>query len=458
MAKAKRYEELADQVIKLIGGKDNVIFFTHCVTRLRFKVKDRSIVEMEEIKSVDGVMGCQWAGEQFQVIIGQAVNDAYNLICQKYGLGKQDAIAENLEGTPQKKLSMGFLIDMISGCLTPVVPVMMAGGFIKIVVILGELLGLLEAGNSTHTVLSFVGDAAFYFLPVFVGANAAKKFGANQGLGMMLGAMFIHPSFIAALAEGPLNILGIPIYNTSYSSSIFPVLISTAVMAPIERFIAKHSPDAIRSIVEPFLTMLIMIPLALCLLGPIGAFLGQYIAAAIMWLYDTVGFVGVAIFTGLYPVLVITSMHGGLMPYLMSSLTTQGFEPIVFTGMIISNVLQGIACLAVAVKSKDKTIKSVAGGCVVAAMIGGVCEPALYGVNLKYRKPLYGVMIGGVVGGAVAGLGHACAYSLTGSAGILGGLPIYIPGGAANLMWMVAGIIAGCITTFAITLILYKEN
>jgi PTS system beta-glucosides-specific IIC component len=457
MAKKDRYEELAAGILDLVGGKDNVAFFTHCVTRLRFNLKDKSLVKKEEIEKISSVMGCQWSGDQLQIIIGQAVGDAYQLICEKTGLAAQETVNENLDG-PGKKFSPNMILESIAGCITPLLPLLMAGGFIKIVVILGEQLHLLASGNPTHTVLSFVGDAAFYFLPIFVGASAAKKFGANTSLGMMVGALFIHPNFIAALATGPLSVFGIPIYNASYTSSIFPALLSVAVMAPIEKFIAKHSPDSIRSITEPFLTMLIMIPLALCLLGPIGAFLGQFISEAIIWLYETVGFVGVAVFAGLCPLLVMTGMHASLMPYLMNSFALLGWEPIVLTGMIISNINQGVACLAVAIRSKDANLKATAAGGAVTAMVGGVTEPAMYGVNLKLKTPLYGAMIGSTIGGAVAGIGKAVAYSITGSAGLLGGIPVYLQGGMSNVIWMVAGITAGIVATFAATVVLYKEK
>lgn len=216
-------------------------------------------------------------------------------------------------------------------------------------------------------VLNFVGDAVFYFLPVFIGANAAQKFGANTGLGMLVGAMFIHPDFIAALAAGPLSVFGIPIYNASYSSSIFPALLSVAVMAPVEKFIAKHSPEAIRSITEPFLTMLVMIPLSLCVLGPIGFFLGQYVSAAIIWLYNTIGFVGLAVFTALAPFLIMTGMHHSLIPYMTNSFATVGWEPIVLPGMLISCIDQGSACFAVALKTKDKDLRATALGCGVSS-------------------------------------------------------------------------------------------
>ncbi len=457
--KTNRYDELASKIVGLVGGKENIVLVTHCVTRLRFNLKDKNKADLEAIKNLPGALGAQWSGDQLQVIIGQSVADAYDLICRKNGLGGGGAVNEDLGDAPKKKLSVSMILDSIAGCITPLIPLLMAGGFIKIVVILGELSGLLTAGNPTHTVLTFAGDAAFYFLPIFVGSNAAKKFGASPALGMLLGAILIHPNFVSAVSAGDsLNVFGLPIYSASYTSTIFPVIISVAVMAPIEKFFAKHSPDSIRSITEPFFTMLVMIPLTLCLLAPIGSFLGTYVSNAIIWLYDTIGFLGVAVFAGLCPLLVMTGMHSALMPYMLNSLATLGWEPIVLTGMIISNIDQGAACLAVAVKTKKANLRSTAIGCGVTAVVGGVTEPGMYGVNLPLKTPLYCAMAGTAVGGAVAGLGKAVAYSITGSAGVLGGLPIYLPGGVSNLLWMVAGIAIGFAVTFAATYILYKDS
>lgn len=233
--------------------------------------------------------------------------------------------------------------------------------------------------------------------------------------------------------------------------------VSAAVMVPVQKFFGKHSPDAIRSITEPFFTMLVMIPVSLCVLGPAGAFLGTYVSNAIIWLYNTVGFLGVAVFAGLCPLLVMTGMHSALMPYLMNSLATLGWEPIVLTGMIISNIDQGAACLAVALKTKSADLRSTAIGCGVTAVVGGVTEPGMYGVNLPLKTPLYCAMIGTAAGGLVAGIGKAVAYSITGSAGILGGLPVYLGGGLSNVLWMVGGIAVGFIATFVLTFIAYKD-
>ena len=459
MAKKERYEELANTVPGLIGGVENITFFTHCVTRLGFNVKDKSLVKLDEIEKINGVVGCQWSGEQLQIIIGQAVGDAYKLICEKTGLASQNSIDENLDNNKvKKKFSLNAVFDSISGCITPLIPVLIGAGFIKIIVLLCEQFGILAAGDPTHTVLTFVGDAGFYFLPVMVGATAAKKFGANLGLGMLMGAILIHPTLISSVAEGvSLNVYGIPVYAASYTSTIFPIILIVWVMAPIEKFFAKISPDSLRSITEPLFTLIVMIPLALCVLGPIGAFLGTYLSEAIIWLYNTTGFFGVAVLSAVFPWLVMTGMHSALTPYALNSFATVGYEPIVLTANIISNINQGAASLAVALKTKEKNLKSTAASCGITAVVGGVTEPAMFGINLKLKQPMYAAMIGSFAGAAVAGFGKAYAMVLTGSGGLFA-IPAYISDNISNVIWMVAGMAIGFIVTFVITLFLYKEE
>lgn len=457
MAKKERYEDLANSVIDLVGGKDNITFFTHCVTRLRFNVKDKSAVKKEDIENIQGVMGCQWSGDQLQIIIGQAVGDAYQLICKKTGIAQQDVVNENLDET-KKKINFNTIMDSISGSITPAIPIMIGAGMVKIIVLICEMMGLLAVGDPTHTVLTFVGDAGFYFLPVYIGGFAAKKFGANMGLGMLMGAIFIHPSFIAAVTEGTvLSICGLPIYAASYSSTLFPVLLTVWIMSYVEKFIAKLSPDAIRSVTEPLFTILIMVPLALCVLGPIGAFLGNYLAIGVMWIYDTLGFVGVGILASILPWLVLTGMHTGFTPYLLNAFATVGYEPIVITANVISNVDQGAACAAVALKTKDKNLRATALSCAITAIVGGVTEPAMFGINFRLKKPMYGAMIGSLIGGLIAGFGKAAAYTFVGSGGIFA-IPAYISENTANVIWLVAAMVIGMVSTFITTLVLYKEQ
>lgn len=457
MAKKNKYETLANEVVGLIGGVENVTYFTHCVTRLRFNLKDQSVVDLKKIEAIEGVVGCQWSNGQLQIIIGQAVGDAYALICEKTGLAAQEAIDENLDA-PKKKFSVSAVLDAISGSLAPLIPAFIGGGFLKIIVLVGELTGLLTAGTSTHSILTFVGDAPFYFLPILVGASTAKKFNTNMALGMLMGAVFVHPSFAGLVAEGnPISIFGLPVAAGSYIYSIFPSFLTVWIMSYVQKFFAKHSPDSIRSITEPLFTILVMLPLALCVLGPIGSVVGTYLSNGIIWIYETTGFLGVAVLAALLPWMVLTGMHTAFAPYSMGIFATQGFEPILITANVVSNINQGVACAAVALKSKKENVKSLAASCAITGIVGGVTEPAMFGITLKYKTPMYGAMIGSFIGAAVAGFGKAYAYAMPGSTGIFA-LPCFIHTDMANLYWMIAGILVGVVVTFVATLFLYKEE
>ena len=451
------YTQLVDQVVEYLGGKDNITYCTHCVTRLRVNVKDKGLVDKDKIDQVAGVIGSRWVGEQYQIIIGQSVGDAYDLLIQKTGLQRQEAIDENLDA-PKRRLSVGAFFDAFAGVMTPIIPVLLGGGLLKVLIVLLEQLGILVPTGPTDVTLTFVGDAAFYFLPVFIGWSGAKKFGGNPGLGMLLGAILIHPAFVAMVTDQATggSVFGIPIYAASYTSSVFPMFLTTLALGPVEKFIGKHSPDAIRSITEPLLTLLVMTPLMLCLLAPIGAWFGTIFAAAIMWLYNTLGFVGVAVLAAVFPYVVMTGMHTAFGPYIIQSLATFGYDPIICTANFISNFNQGAACLAVSIKSKVTSVKSTAATCCITAIFGGVTEPAMYGITLKLKTPMYGAMIGSAVGGVIAGLVRVFLYAFPGNGGLFG-LVAFIGPTAANLMWLAIAIVVGMIVTFVATMIIYKD-
>ena len=456
---ATNYDEISKNIVDLVGGKDNISFFTHCVTRLRFNLKDEKKADKDAIDKLKGVLGSQWQNGQLQVIIGQAVGDVYKEICDKNGLQMEKAIDENVDEAVGAKGFKGIVdkvFDGISGSLTPFIPALIGCGMIKVILIFADMLGV-DAASGTYQLLSFAGDAGFYFLPIIIGAFAAKKFGANQGLGMVIGGMLVYPSF--ANGSG-FNFLGIPVYSNSYSSTIIPIILSCAVMAPIEKFFAKHSPEILRSVLEPLCTILVMIPLAYCLLGPVGSFLGQYLSAFVLWLYNTIGFVGVALFAAIMPFVIMTGMHGAFVPYLLQMLTDPniGYEPIFFPALIISNINQGVAALAVALKTKSAEIKSTSLSTAVTAIVAGVTEPAMYAVNFKYKPPLYGAMIGSAIGGCAAGLFKCAIQAFAGASSIIA-LPLFASASnPSNLTMMIVATIIGMVATFIATWILYREE
>lgn len=207
MSKKNKYDELANFIVQLVGGKENIQYVTHCVTRLRINVNDTTKVDTKKIEEIEGCLGVQWSGNQLQIIIGQAVADAYKRVVEVNNL--QDTGSSQKPSNNEKKNPVIAILDIVAGCITPVIPGLIAGGFFQILVLLTTMAGLISEGSSIHTVLTFVGNTPFYFLPVFIGGYTAKKLGGNQTMGMIVGAMFLHPDFISGLAEGPLSIFGL---------------------------------------------------------------------------------------------------------------------------------------------------------------------------------------------------------------------------------------------------------
>ncbi|WP_099224383.1 beta-glucoside-specific PTS transporter subunit IIABC [Listeria costaricensis] len=454
MSKAGKFEDLSNRVVDLVGGNDNVESFLHCMTRLRFNVRDINKVNAKEIEKINGVMGIQWSGKQLQIIIGQDVSDAYALIQKKSGLGDETSTSQ---AKSKRKFSITMIFDAISGCIIPILPILIAAGFIKLIASILLMTGLTSAESSINIILTFVGDAGFYFLPIFIGHAAAKKFGANPALGMMMGGVFLAPAFIETVTSGTaLNIFGIPVLGVTYGNSVFPIILTVLLMAPIEKFIAKHSPSSLRVMLEPLLTILIMVPLALIILGPIGSILGNYLSEIMIWVYDTIGFVGVAIFAAIYPLVVMTGMHTAFLPYVVNTITTTGTESFFSPAAVIACVNQGVASLAVGLKSKNSQVKSTAITCSITALLSGIIEPAMYGVNIKYKTPMYASMAGSFIGAAIAGLGNATVYVTLGNTGLLS-LPAFIGTPISGFIWMLIGVAIGFVVTFILTFILYKE-
>ncbi len=455
---AKNYEQLADSIIESIGGKQNIGRCFHCMTRLRFNLKDQGLANLDEIKKLD-VIGAQFSGEQLQIIIGNEVKEVYAAVCKQAGLNTEAAIDENLDAGKKEKLTfkttLNKIVDGIVGCVAPLLPILIGSGLLKAVVMVAQNFGI-AADAPTLTALSFIADAAFYFMPVFLGGFATKKFGANIALGMMLGASLIHPTFVQNVADGnPGSIFGIPIYAASYSSTVVPAILSVWVMSIVEKFISDHTPKAIRIVAEPLLTLLIMAPLTFCALAPLGAMFSDVFAAALNWFYGTCGFVAVAVFAAIIPFVVMLGIHIGTVPISLASIEAIGMDPIILPCFFISNFAQGAACLAVAIKAKDEKLKSLGYSCAFSDLIPGISEPGMYGITLKYKTPMWGAMIGSAVGGAYFGITKTGIYSFL--------IPnVFQFAGnidqGSNLLNAVIGVVLTLIVAFVMTMILFKPE
>lgn len=456
---ANKFDALADEVLKLIGGEENITIVNYCATRLRFNVKNRDLVQFDELKKVKGVINALWSADQLQLVIGTEVKDAYDAVMSKIHLS--DNAAEGSVPAVKKKKTIGSIlagmVSAVADCFIPLMPGITACGLVKVVLIIGNMLGWIATESPTYQVLEFVGDTAFYFLPIFVGGTAAKRFGGSVGMGLVIGGILMNPTFLAAVADGtPLSVFGLSIPLVNYKQTLIPTVMCVYVMSQIEKFLRKHLPTIIKSMLAPLLTMLVMVPLSLCVIAPIGNTLGVYVSTALVWFYDHFGFIAVSVMAVIYPIFVMFGMQKSMIPYLGQSFATLGHESFMLPASYVANFNQAVAGFAVGLKTKNDDVKSLAFANSFTCVFGPT-EPVMYGINLRFKTPFYCVLVGNAVGGAIAGLGKVASYVMGGGGGILI-ITTYLPGGTANVVWLLAATLAGAVVTFVLTMIFYKDK
>ena len=448
------YQKLAQEILEKVGGKSNVNSLTHCATRLRFVLNDNGKANAEDIKAIKGVVGVANSGGQFQVIIGSDVAKVYQPIKDIVGAGENKQ-----ESTPQRPLDK--VLAIISGIFTPILPVITAAGMIKAVLSLLVVFKVVTTEDQNYQILNFIGDAGFYFLPVFLGATAAKQFKTNQYLGMLMGAILLHPTFttmVAAFKEGgdAISLFSIPFTATTYSSTVIPIILSIWFMSYVEKFADKISPKAIKFFSVPLIVALVTSVVTFSLLGPAGAIIGQWLGDFFKWLESFGGWVVPTIVGIFSPFLVMTGTHYGLVSIGINNRMTLGYDTVVQPGMLASNVSQGGAALAIAFKTKDPDKRALASSAGITAVFG-ITEPALYGVTLQNRAALIGTMVSGGIVGFFLGIFNARNFS-GGSPGLLT-LGSYIGDNTLKYFYTaLIGLILAVVISFVITFILYKED
>ena len=460
MAKKKEnYDELAKKILGLVGGEANIANVTHCITRLRFNLKDESKADTEAIKATPGVVGVTVANGQYQVIIGAEVGQVYEKLTAQL---HSDLGGGAVPADDGKKGSLvSRLIDTVTGIFTPILPPLTAAGMLKAVLAILVAFKLVTSDSSTYQVVNFMADATFYFLPILLANSAAKKLGCNPFLAMMLGGILIHPNFVSMVASSQetgvaITIFGLPIYNATYSSSVIPILLGVLLMSKIEPLANRYSPKAIRFFTAPLITMFIVGIATLCVLGPIGYIISNFLASAINGLSNIAPWLAPTVIGTLLPFLVMTGTHHALTPIGINNRMTIGFDTIIYPGQLASNIAQGAAALAVSFKTKDLELKQLTSSTGITAVCG-ITEPVLYGVTMKIRTNMIAAMIGGGVGGFFMGLVNTKNYS-GGSPGLLT-LPSYIGLDApmSNFYFACAGAAIAFVVGFAVSYILYKD-
>jgi PTS system beta-glucosides-specific IIC component len=465
MDKKERNQKTAEEILAAVGGKDNVTSISHCMTRLRINVKDVSKADLEKIQGISGVLGAQYSGGQPQVILGQEVDGIYNALCKLGNFEKSEKINENLDA-PKKQVTFksvgNSILDALSGCLVPLIPVLLVASMFKLIVALfgPSMLGWMSPDSDLSKLFTFVGDAGFYFVPVIVGYTAAKKFGSTPVLGILLGAILIHPTLIQmATDKTAFSVYGIPASVQNYSSTVLPIILSVWIMSYVEKLLNKYVPSILKTVFVPALTIAIMLPISLIVLGPAGAFLGNYIGQGLLGLSNTgAGFLAVALIAVLWEFLIMSGMHMVLISQLILVFFSVGKEALVLPAACVATYAVGGMCLGAALRLKNKEHAGLAYSYTLAELIGGVTEPGLYGVGIRYKRPFLGLMIGAFIAGLYAGIVHLTAYTLVPVASVLG-LMSFAGGPTANFVQgIVSGVLAFVIAAIATYIIGFKKD
>ena len=452
------YSALAAAIMENVGGSGNVHTVSHCVTRLRFVLKDRSMAKDAEIKQLTGVLGVVYGSGQYQVILGENLFPVFDEIVKNYEVETGDVVAENhtedlaLNGK-KKTMNDYFMkaIQFMSASLTPFITVLFGAGMLRVILSLASYFYPVITSSTTYMLFNFMSQAPFYFMPILVAYGASRVLKSNPAFAITVAAALLYPDFAAMVAAGdPVTMLGLPVKLVSYSSSLLPAIFSAILLAYLEKFFYRVIPGMMRSVFAPLCVFLVGYPVTILILGPAGVVVGTWIVTGIVWLQAHVGGFAPGIIAAIHPFLVMMGVNMLMVAPMTELFTSVGYDNVFRPGWILHNIAEGGSCLAVMLKTKDKDLKSSALSAAIGAIISGVSEPALYGINLRLRTPIFGVVAGGLVGGAVAGFMGAKAFSM-GYSSILG-VVIF----ENTMMAIVAGVIAAFLVSFLATFVLYN--
>ncbi|HZJ86659.1 MAG TPA: glucose PTS transporter subunit IIA, partial [Erysipelothrix sp.] len=441
------YYSIASELIEHIGGEANIASLTHCFTRLRFVLKDNTKANTEAIENLEGIISVVEAGGQFQVVAGAKVEHFYEALMDQLTLDGSTSEAP--------KETMGNrALQIITEIFTPIVPAIAASGLIKGLLtaanLLGKNYGYELDSSATYNILFWTSQVIFYFMPIFLAMTAAKALKTNEVISMVLGGLLTYPAFDAMIQDigTKTTIFGLPVIKASwgtgemarvfsYVESVIPIILMVIVLSYVEKFLKKTIPQVLQIVLVPGLSLFIMVPLGLSVLGPIGIYVGNII----QWSYNSVmgisTILGGALVGGLWGVFVIFGAHRAILPIGLNDVALTGKQNLLaFAGA--ANFSQGGAALGVALKTKDTDLKQVAASSSLSATLVGITEPAIYGVNLRLKKPMVIAVITGAIGGAIMGAGNVYGDAFANN-GILT-IFTYAAFGATKFMFYLVGI------------------
>ena len=457
---AKNYAALANDVVSALGGRDNIVAVTHCMTRLRFVLKDESLTDAPRLKSINGVLGVVRNDNQCQVIIGNTVSQAYREVVSLLPTDLQPAVPEGPQKMTLRRIGAGIL-DALIGTMSPLIPAIIGGSMVKLLAMILEMTGALEKGAPTLTLLTLIGDGAFFFLPLMVAASAAVKFKTNMSLAIAIAGVLVHPGFIELIAKAAqgehVEFAFIPVTAVKYTYTVIPALVMTWCLSYIERWVDRITPAVTKNFLKPMPIVLIAAPLAIVLIGPLGIWIGSAISALVYTIHGYLCWLSVAIMCALWPLLGMTGMHRVFTPTIIQTIADTGKEGMVMPSEIGANLSLGGSSLAVAWKTKNPELRQTALAAAASAIMAGISEPALYGAALRLKRPLIASLISGFICGAVAGIAGLASHSMA-APGLFTSVQFFDPANPMTIVWVFGVMALAVVLSFVLTLILGFED
>lgn len=444
--------ELSKEIIRLTGGQENITQAWHCITRLRFNVREENKVQLEQIRALDGVLGAQFQSDQFQVVIGNKVAAVYEELEDRL---KQDGSVK-VEAEPQRSRGINAVLDTISGIFTPILPAIVGTGMLKGILALLVTLGAIQETSGEYQILASIANAAFYFLPFLLAVSSARKFKVNEYIALTLAGTLLYPTILNAYLENhlePIRFLSLPVSIVNYTQSVIPIILGVWLLSYVHRWVDRFIPGPVKVIFTSMIVLVITVPILLIAIGPLGNYIGIYLEIGTSWLFAHSGPLTGIVLGGLMPLIVMTGMHYAFFPGTLQNLSKLGYDVLLLPINLVANMSQAGAVMAVFLKTKDKSMKSIALSSGISAFLG-ITEPALYGVTLKLKKPFYASIIGGAAGGGfITAVGLKCfGFAVPG----LLSLPLYIGpnGGMTNFWYALIGVSISFVVSFTVTLLL----
>lgn len=441
------YTKLAEDIIRLVGGKDNVSNLSHCATRLRFNLKDNKKADKTELEKL-AILKVVESGGQYQVVIGPQVSSVYSEIMK---LGNFGTDADSQSDNKDKGRISSRIFNTISGTFTPLIPVICGSGLLKALLIVLVMLGWLSADSGTYAILSAAANAVFYFLPILIAVTLALKLGVSPYVSAVIAAALLEPNFTSLSEAGDVSsFAGIPVVLIDYSSTVLPVFAAVCIYSLLEKFLKKVFHVQLHMIIIPMVSLLLMVPLTVLIFGPFGIYVGDAILQATVFVLDKS-----AILTGLllgagWVFIVILGLHWAIIPLMLSNITTTGSDALL--GIVMGTVwVAGGAALGVFLKTKDKNLKSIAGASLIPSVLSGITEPVIYSIFFRYKRVF---VIAVIMGGLASSLAGGLRVEATQLAGGLFTIPTFLP--VSGYLAVIAFAIFG--TALAVLLFGYESK